>query len=186
MNATQFYSTLESLMQSALEKGLEDFRRSKFLDYCREYHDFLWADEEYTHVHRKRLPHAPYEFAARFVGIPMMNLLLQMGLHTNAWFPGYYDIEDEYTNGRQPPRHPSGRVSQMVLFAKSDAGLEKICMLTITFQILHTDLDGAFGFKVPEVAIVESYCDEPEKYVHLINSDDPVEDYHLLGESWVI
>ncbi|OBK30242.1 hypothetical protein A5634_16655 [Mycobacterium asiaticum] len=123
MNSSPFYSDLEARMQAALKIGLEDFRESKYFGYCSEYHDFLWADDRYTYTHRKRLPHAPYEFAARYVGIPLLNLLLDLGILTNTWFPGYYDIEDEFANGRQPPKHPSGRVSQMVLFYNTPAGL---------------------------------------------------------------
>jgi hypothetical protein len=180
-----FYPELERLMQSKLAQGWEEFRRSKFFAYCKEYHDFLWQQEEYNRIHRRRLPHGPYEYAARFVGMPLMNMLLQQGIYMNTWFPGYYDIEEEFANGRNPPKHPKGRVSQMVLLYNADFAVHELCKLSLSFELLHVDVHGDFGFKVPEVSIGETYCEEPEKFIRLSRAEEPGRNYHLLGESWV-
>jgi hypothetical protein len=182
---TGFYADLEQLMQSKLVAGWQEFRRSKSFGYCKEFHDFLWKDAEYTHIHRKRLPHGPYEYAARYVGIPLMDTLLTLGIHMNTWFPGFYDIEDEFAGGRQPIKHPKGRASQMVLLVSADFSVRKLCKIELAFELMHSDVDEDFGFKVPKVTIVERYCDEPERFVRLSRATGAIEPYHRLGDSWV-
>jgi len=141
--------------------------------YLGEFEQFLWKQEEYNHKYRRQLPHAPYEYASRFLGIPFMNELLKLGLHMNTWFPGYYNLREEYPDASKlAVKHPGGRVTHLILFAHSENGPIRVCKLSLEFILQHQDIHHTFGFKEPIVKVIETYIDNPEKYINanLLNS----------------
>lgn len=179
------YEEMEATFQKKITQGWEDFNKSDQYEFCKEFHDFLWDQEEFTSIHRRRLPHAPYEYAARYLGIPFMNELIKLGLHMNTWFPGDFDIRDEYPDSsKRGSRHPGGRISHLILLGKVDDRLEKVCKVALEFVLRHQDVDNAFGFKEPKIEIIETYQENPEKFINPARLREKTEHYNVLGQSW--
>lgn len=180
----KFYIELEGILQKKIIEGWKNFNNSTHHTYCKEYHEFLWKQEEYNQVHRKRLYHAPYEYAARFIGIPFMNELLKLGIYMNAWFPGYFDIIDEFADGtRYVVKHPAGRITYLVLFCNDSGNIKELCKIAIEFHVLHQDKHNAFGFREPILKMIETYHEHPEKIISLNKASEPTKEYHLMCNS---
>jgi hypothetical protein len=150
------FNQMELRLQNDLTRGWEEFLKHPHYQTFKDFALFLDDIDEFQTVHRNLLPHPPHEFAARFIGKPLMNTLMGWGFHTSCWFPGdYYDsAEIEYASETGEEVH--ARVFSMdVLY---DKGQNKLCQLTFTFPHLH---DG-FGFLQPVVKISERYASSGE------------------------
>ena len=156
---------LEKSLQEELRKGWKDFLQSELFATHRDFAIFLDGLEEFQQVHRKTIPHPPHEFAARHIGQPFMQKLMELGIFTSYWFPGDFYASKEVHYEHDSDEDVHARVFELDLLV--DKGQKKLCQLTLAFPHMHE----GFGFLSPTVKVTECYIGDEGEIQSYLNQE---------------